>query len=181
METHIMGIDGSATARNRVKSGAMPDWVTKCPYDSEFKSEQGSPQTYLLFDRQIHAELHQTYVHVALRLETMEAVQHYGQWRLQFQPKTQSYTLHLLKIRRGEAEFDQLNLETTHFLQREEGLEQQVIGGWFTVIQVLEDLRSGDVLEWAHTLEATLPILPNSCTSFFELPEGRRSENIISR
>jgi len=45
----------------------------------------------------------------------MEAVQHWSQWRLQFEPKRQLITLHSLKIRRGQNEIDQSNLERRIF------------------------------------------------------------------
>ncbi|HXI73348.1 MAG TPA: DUF3857 domain-containing protein [Verrucomicrobiae bacterium] len=163
--------DPIAPARNRIQTGPVPEWVTECPYDSEFKSGSDNHLTYLLFDRQVHAERRETFVHVAFRLETMEAVQHQSQWRLQYEPRTHSHTLHFLKIRRNGVEIDHLDLKKAHFLQREEGLDRQVIQGWFTLMLVLEDVRPGDILEWAYTLKEDLQILPEFCESFFNLPE----------
>jgi len=107
-----------------------------------------------------------------MRLETMQAVQRESQWRLQFEPRTQSVTLHSLKIRRGETEFDHANWEEFRLLQREEGLEGYVIDGWYTLLLVLEDVRPGDVIESCYTLESQPRLLPQSCASFFSLPQG---------
>jgi hypothetical protein len=56
-------------------------------------------------------------------------------------------------------------------LQREEGLDRLMIHGWFTFLLVLEDVRVGDILEWAVTTETKQQLLPEYYFSFFTLPE----------
>src|ERR1035441_8916915 len=58
------------TAKVRIRMGPVPGWVESCPFRMDFKAKQDGHVTYLLFDRQIHAEFQQTYIHVALRLDT---------------------------------------------------------------------------------------------------------------
>jgi hypothetical protein len=164
--------DAMALARNRVRNGPALDWVRKCSFEAEFKSVNEAPVTYLLFDTQIHAERRESFVHQAVRLETMDAVQHWSQWRLQFEPKTQLITLHALKIRRGDAEIDQSNLQKAHLLQREEGLERFVIHGWFTLLMVLDDVRPGDILEFSYTIETHPRLFPGHGAYFFSLPQA---------
>jgi hypothetical protein len=166
------GIDIIANARGRVRIEPIPYWVREDSYDLQFRSEHDAPITYLFFDTQIHAELRETYIRQAIRLETMEAVQHRSQWRLQFEPKTQLITLHSLRIRRGDAEVNHLNLEKAHFLQREEGLDRFVIHGWFTFLMVVEDVRPGDILEFSYTVKTQPQLLPEHCAYFFSLPQG---------
>jgi transglutaminase-like putative cysteine protease len=162
----------SISAKDCVRMCPHPDWVNPCPFVEDFKSPGGAQITYLLTDNQIHAERHEVFVHQVIRLETMEAVQHWSQWRLQFEPKRQLVSLHSLKIRRNKNEIDQCNLEKAHFLQREEGLERFVIHGWFTLLMVLEDVRPGDILDFAYTIESSSEIFPNHGGHFFTLPQG---------
>ncbi len=166
------GADITPTVKDRVRMGAIPGWVNVCSYTPQFKSEGNAPVTYLLLNTQINADRRELFVHQAIRLETMEAVQHHSQWRLQFEPKTQLITLHSLKIRRGEAENNHLTLEKAHFLQREEGLERFVILGWFTILMILDDVRPGDILEFAYTIETQPRLLPNNSSYFFALPQA---------
>ena len=160
-----------ASARNSIRIGPIPDWVRKCSFDVEFKIDHHNQSTYLLFDRQIHAERHEFFEHTAIRLETLEAVQHQSQWRWQFEPRTQAVTLHFLKIRRNGVEIDHLDFDKGHLLQREEGLDRLMILGWFTFLLVLEDVRVGDILEWAVTTKTNPQLLPDYYFSFFTLPE----------
>jgi hypothetical protein len=163
---------GVVSAQERVRIGPAPAWIVPCAFDLHFKPQQTEHVTYLCVNQQVNAESRQTFVHMALRLETMQAVQRESQWRLQFEPRTQSVTLHSIKIRRGEQGFEHARLEEFRLLQREEGLEGYVIDGWFTLLLVLEDVRPGDVLAWSYTIESQPRLLPENCACFFGSPDG---------
>ena len=149
-QENAAGENSTTSAKSRARNGPVPDWISSCAFDESFKPPNGPQITYLLVDNQIHAERHESFIRQVIRLETMEAVQHWSQWRLQFEPKRQFITLHSLKIRRGQDEIDQSNLEKAHFLQREEGLERFIIHGWFTLLMILEDVRPGDILDFVN-------------------------------
>jgi hypothetical protein len=168
METSKNAIE----ARDNIRKGPVPEWVVECPYDLNYQSAQHSNHlTHLLLERQVQAEQRETYVHVALRLESLEAVQNNSQWRLEFEPQTQTCVLHTLNLRRDGATIDQLHLEKGRYLQREEGLDRLVIDGWLTYLLILEDVRVGDVLEWSYTRRDDPRILPQNCFGFFTLPD----------
>ncbi len=158
------------TARERFGKGPMPAWATACAYQEGFKAKAGAPVTHLLLSRQIHAEEHQSCVQSAIRLETMEAVQHESQWRLQFEPRTQTICLHWVRIRRGTQVFDHTQPERCRVLQREEALEGFVVDGCYTLLLLLEDVRPGDILESAYTVTTQPRLLAGNCWSFFGLP-----------
>jgi len=56
-----------AAARERVRVGAVPDWIVPCPYDADFKEKVRGPVTHLSIEQQVHAEPHQTFTRVAAR------------------------------------------------------------------------------------------------------------------
>src|SRR5580698_2352797 len=103
-ENNVAAVGDLSLARSRVQKGTPPNWVTPTSYDSTFKIGEGPHVTILLFDSQIHAEHQSLFTHQVIRLESMQAVQRWSQWRLQFEPRTQLVTLHSLRIRRGDAE-----------------------------------------------------------------------------
>jgi len=168
----FVNMDVLVDAKNHLRIGPVPDWVVSCPFDAGFKAKETSQATHLFISRQIHAENHQTHYHQAMRLETIQAVQHQSQWQLQFEPRTQLVTLHWIKIRRGDQEFDHTNLGKIRLLQREEGLERFVIHGWCTLLLLLEDVRPGDIIESCYTIETQPRLLPGNCAAFFALPQG---------
>jgi hypothetical protein len=159
-------------ARKHISVGPVPAWVVSCSFDSAFKARETCPVTHLFVSRQIHAGNRQTCYHLAMRLETIQAVQNQSQWQLQFEPRTQSVTLHWIKVRRGNQEFDHTDLAKIRLLQREEGLERFVIHGWCTLLLLLEDVRPGDIVESCYTIETRAALLPGNCAAFFILPQG---------
>ena len=162
--------EASAAPRPGFGAGPVPSWAKVCAYPDDFKGKPGTPITHLLLSRQIHAEKKQTCVQSAVRLETMEAVQHESQWRLQFDPNTQTVCLHWIRIRRGTKIFDHTRPERFRILQREEALEGFIVDGFRTLLMLLEDVRPGDILEAAYTITTEPRLLPENCWSFFGLP-----------
>lgn len=157
-------------ARNRVRVGSVPEWVTPSTYNLEFAAKVRRPVTPLLLERQAHAELREHYFHHALRLETIQAVQDHSQWRVEFTPKMQWVVLHSVKTKRGTVEREHLSLEKIQFLQREAGLEGCVIDGGITLLLLLEDVVVGDVLECSYTITSEPPLLPKNWSVFVNLP-----------
>jgi hypothetical protein len=161
-----------ALARERVQGGPAPTWVKPFPYDAAFEPKIRGPLTYLLIEQQVHAEIRQTFVQTAVRLETMKSVQEQSQWRMIFEPQTQSVVLHSIKIRRGQSETEHLSLDRIKFLQREAGLHGLVIDGWITLLLLLEDVAAGDILEWSYTLTHHPRLLAEFVDCIFALPQG---------
>jgi hypothetical protein len=157
-------------AKDRIRMGPVPGWVDSCPFRIDFKAKQAGHVTYLLLDQQIHAGLRQTYFHVALRLDTMQAVQDESPWQLDFEPRHQQITLHSIKTWRGGAQFDHANLSSARMVDRQAaGSAPQ---DRLALLLMLEDIRPGDVLEWCYTVESRPLLLPEYCASIFTLPAG---------
>jgi hypothetical protein len=163
-------VDALEAARERLQIGPVPDWVVPCDFGADFKPKHPGHTTYLLLSRQLHAEKSLTCVHVAVRLETIQAVERHSQWRLEIQPQTQRITLHWIKVHRNGAEFDQTTVENLRPAQRES--DALASAGKVTLSLLLEDVRPGDILEWCYTIEEQPPILPEVCACFFALPAG---------
>lgn len=136
----------------------------------EFKSKQPGPVTHLLSSKQIHAEKHLAFVHTAIRLETIQAVQNEAQGRIPFEPRTQVLTLHWLKIHRGGTVFDRTALQNLRCVQEES--DGFVSPHHLTVMLLLEDVRPGDVLDLCYTMEDKPLLMSEYCGCFFALPEG---------
>jgi hypothetical protein len=168
--------DTFAAAKAKLGIGPVPDWVFPCQPDYHFTpkptnaSTSPSAATLLLWNVQTNSVRSSHHFHMALRLETMQAVQRESQWRLEFEPRHETVTLHWIKIRRGETDIAHTHLEKFHLLQREAGLEGCVIDGCFTALLLLEDVRPGDVLDWSYTIERRNQLLPGLHFAFFQLP-----------
>jgi len=150
-------------AKERIQTGPLPDWVVPCSFDLDFKPETPGQVTYLLWDKQLHAEKHQEYTHAAVRLETLQAVQRESEWRIDCDPRRQKVTVHWIKIHRGEQQFDQTQLNN---------LRPSAGGGdgCQTLALLLEGVRLGDILEWCYTIEERPVLTAGTCACFFAPP-----------
>jgi hypothetical protein len=169
---------GSAldAAKNHILLGPAPDWMTPCPLRLDFKPKQPGHVTHLLASKQLHADKRQTLVHTAIRLETIQAVQSQAQARVPFDPRTQTLTLHWLRIHRDQTVFDRTALENLRCVQRE--TDGFISPGGLTLVLVLEDVRPGDVLELCYSLEEQPSLLPDHCGCWFALPEAAPLGNL---
>ncbi|MGA2747556.1 MAG: DUF3857 domain-containing protein [Verrucomicrobiota bacterium] len=157
-------------AAEQVHLGPLPAWVVPCSFRSDFKPKQPGHVTFLLSSKQLHAEQHQEFVHAAIRLESIEAVQSQSQWRLEFDPRRQRVILHWIKTHRGVDQFDHTKLEQIRTAQADSGASAH--NGRVTLSLMLEDVRPGDIVEWCYTIDTNPLLLPDQCACLFPLPAG---------
>jgi hypothetical protein len=157
-------------AKERIHLGPVPDWIVPCSFRMDFKPKLPGHVTHLLWSQQLHAEKRRAFVHTAIRLETIQAVQNEAQGRIAFEPRTQSLTLHWLKIHRGTTVFDRTALENLRCVQQQtDGFTSP---NHLTVMLMLEDVRPGDVLDLCYSIEDQPLLMRDGCGCFFALPEG---------
>jgi len=156
--------------QDRLRVGPVPEWAKSCPFQLGFRPNESSHVTYLLFERQIQAELGQTFIHRALRLNTMQGIEEESPWRLDFEALQQRIILHWIKTHRAKAQFDHPTLASARVVNRQPAsfMQESRLG----LVIMLEDLRPGDILEWCYTIESRPLLLPEHCAAIFTLPAG---------
>lgn len=155
---------------SRVEFAPLGAWVDKPVNPELVPAKEGVHLTHLLWERQVEVGTGRSFHATAIRLETDVAVQQESQWRLPFDPRTQRVTLHWLRVVRAGRSVDQLDRARMRLIQRETQLERLVIDGTWTLLTELEDVRPGDVLESAFSVETRHPIRGVGCEVFFEVP-----------
>jgi len=161
--------DFLAAARERLSFSPAPSWVCPCAFRPDFKAKQPGHQTHLLVDKQFHAEKRQTFVHAAVRLETLQAVHRHSQWRLDFEAQSQSVAIHSITTHRGNQRIEHAQLEKFHIVHREAGADHLDIEG-IAAVTLLEDVRPGDILEWSYTLHDESLLLAEDAACMFTTP-----------
>jgi len=158
-----------AAAKESLTFASAPLWKRPCPFREDFKARQPGHQTHLLVDRQVNAEERQTFVHGAIRLETLQGVHRHSQWRLDFDPQCQSVAIHSVKIHRGSLQTEQALADRVHIVNRDAGPDQLDVEG-VAALLILEDVRPGDILEWAYTVHEKSPLLAEFAMAMFTAP-----------
>jgi len=136
----------------------VPEWVERREPDWQFVPPDGHAVAFLLFDVQHHVATQACTTRTVRRLFTLAAVQALAQVELEFDPAAHRLLIHELAVWRAMADgrWEKRSLakrEAFLLRQREQQLEQQMLNGRVSVVALLEDVRVGDAIELASTLE----------------------------
>lgn len=139
-----------------------PRWVLKQEVDfaapGEAVKEQGESSYLLLRDVQRHLGEATEYRHIAFRLLTQEGVQSASTLSFEFDPAYEHLELHQLLVHRDGQPLNRLPQQEVKVFQRETNLEDQLYDGRLTASIILEDVRVGDVIEYAYSRHGENPI-----------------------
>lgn len=153
--------------------GPAPSWVAPLPVDLERKlpNAQLGGELYLLSDVQsrIEATGRVSYFHYASKALDAEGVHSIADMSFVFDPSFEQFTLHALRVWRGGQVSDKLAGAKITVLQRETELEYRIFDGSKTVSVVLDDLRVGDVVEYAYSRRGINPVFGNRVAEGAEL------------
>ncbi len=148
----------------QVRRTPAPAWVERFAPDLAPSTAAGDNRTdgdsvhFLVRDEQIHAAEGTTYRHYALRFLSQDGVQDHSTLSFSFDPAYQDLRLHQLVVHRDGRAIDRLPRQEIKILQREPNLEDQLYDGRSTATLILEDIRVGDVVEYAYSVHGTNPI-----------------------
>lgn len=157
-------------AAQRVTIGPAAEWVKERAVDESFR--QASSYSILLIDRQHHASRGEAYHRILRRMETRQAVQEFGQWKLEFDPATQHVVIHSLVVRRDGKTVDYAKPENLRFMQREGELELLVVSGHITIVVLLEDVRIGDFIDVSYTIRSEPRLFKDRISLISTVPFG---------
>ena len=134
---------------------APSTWISPLPFQRLTRPEDtnsGPGSRLLLRDVQINARARETFQHEARQLLSRAGVQSGSQLAIDFDATRQSLVLHWVRIWRGNIVFNELNLDKVKVIQPERDVERYLFTGEKTALLLLEDVRVGDIVEYACTL-----------------------------
>jgi len=154
---------GGARAADKPVIGPPPDWVK--PNDVSLtppKSAANAPVGVILQDLQIKftPDHEASYWRLVAKVQTPQGLSILGAVNPAWNPDTDTLTIHQVHILRDGKVIDVLaGGKTFAVLRRETKLEQATLDGTLTAALQIEDLRVGDILDIAWTLERADPVL----------------------
>ena len=139
---------------------------------------------YLLLDRQENVAPAAFYRHEVRKITSEAGVQNGAAISVTFDPSYEKLIIHSITGTRDGVSTNRLDREKIQLLRREPELESFVYDGAYTAQCELEDVRVGDVIEFAYTLEGANPIKKGKYSSLFatdwRLPARRAIARVIA-
>jgi hypothetical protein len=137
--------------------GAVPEWVLRATVqEGPLGTSAAAPIRNLLLDYQISllGSTPQLYIHQALAVQTVGAVEKAASIPITFSPDSQRLTVHALSVLRAGRHIDKLPTARVELLRRETGRESVPYDGVATAAFLLDDVRVEDIVEVEYTLSS---------------------------
>ncbi|HSI47811.1 MAG TPA: DUF3857 domain-containing protein [Ideonella sp.] len=138
---------------------------------------------YLLVDDQtrVGADGRTDYRHLASKATSERGLEDIARVSVTFDPSFQTLALHTLKVHRDGRVQDRLPKAQVQLLQRETELEARVYDGSKTANIVLDDVRVGDVVEYAYSLRGNNPVFQQRTFGWLDMQWGSAVAQVEQR
>jgi transglutaminase-like putative cysteine protease len=129
---------------------------------------------YLLDDRQARVtdQGTQYYFHLVEQVASAAAVEQVAQLQLDFEPSYQSLVIHHINIIRAGQTINALHPAEIKIIQKEDELDERLFDGTFSAVVFLNDVRPGDVIDYAFSVNGDNPVLAGHYADNFTLARG---------
>lgn len=156
------------------RTGPQPTWVVEPPPPRDGAARApatGAARRELLIDVQTNYALPkpQTFFRHRAVASDASTLGQVSQPTITFNPAFQSVVIHGASVQRDGRRLDRLRDARIELMRREQRLEQQVIDGSETLLVVLTDVRVGEPVELAYTVEGENPIYEGRISTGMQL------------
>ncbi len=169
---------------SKISYPPVPAWVQPvewAPVTNWLHNAKSESTRYLLYEEQDRPKSFVDFERVVLLMENENGVQDSGSLNFSFDPDFQELWLHRVVIHRDGKVIDRLNPSKIRVIQPERGLDGHTFTGRQTAVLFVEDLRVGDVLEYAYTIRGANPVLGGHYSNRFTTQFGTPVERELFR
>ena len=136
-------------------------WVTPHFFERQAlmaRPDNGADQHWLLLECEINAATNETFNHCIRQIVTVAGVQNGSDIKIDFNPTYQTLTMHWARLWRGTNYFNRLDLEKIRVMRQERDLDDQILNGEQTAMLVMDDVRVGDIVDYAYSIKGVNPV-----------------------
>lgn len=141
--------------------GPVPHWVVLQPMPETVPVDPATLMGgfhYLLIEDQRHIPREQTFRHFAIHITTGDGVQNMSDIDVNYDPTYQTLQFHIVRLHQGGKIINNLSDHEIKTFQRESGMDRHLYDGSLTAVINQENVRIGDIVEYAYTITGYNPI-----------------------
>jgi arylamine N-acetyltransferase len=143
--------------------------------------ESGADEHWLLSECQINASENETFHHMVWQILNVSAVEGGSKLTIDFNPDYQSLTLHWARIWRGPEHLERLDTNAVKIIQREQELDDDILNGEQSALLVMDDVRVGDIIDYAYSIKGSNPVLGDRFFSAVPIQTDQPVERFFTR
>ncbi len=143
--------------------------------------DSGADEHVLLLERQINAVQNETFVHSMRQILTLAGVQKEANLTIAYNPGYESLTLHWVRLWRSGQHLERLDTNQIKVVQPEREMNEFILNGEKSAILVLEDVRVGDVLDYAYSVKGANPVFGGHFSAEIPVQLEQPAERLLTR
>jgi hypothetical protein len=152
---------------------ATPAWVRRVEVAAEAGAQGAGGAAFLLYDSQYRVTAGRTerYYRRVRRVASAAELESAANIELGFEPSYQELVIHHIRVVRDGRAIDALRPREIRVVQKEEELSSRLYNGELTALAFLDDVRVGDVIDYAYSVNGDNPVLGGRFAEVFYLSE----------
>jgi transglutaminase-like putative cysteine protease len=176
----------AAEVTTEIKPAIAPpsSWVKPQFFDRQSvlsRPEASIDQHWLLLERQINAATNETFFHYVRQILTVAGVQSGSDLKIDFNPSYQTLTLHWARLWRGTNHLERLDAGKVRVVRQERDLEDQILNGEQTAMLVMDDVRVGDIVDYAYSIKGVNPVFNGKFSTAVDVQLEEPVERLFTR
>ena len=180
----IISHAADAPAQPKPAAGPPSAWVKPQFFDRQALAtdiDPGADQHWLLLERQVNAASNETFVHCIRQIRTVAGVQNGSDLKIDFNPGYQTLTMNWARLWRGANFINQLDTNKISLVRQERDLDEQLVNGEQTAMLVFEDVRVGDIVDYAYSVKGENPVFNGKFSTMFGVQMDEQVERLLNR
>lgn len=182
----LLSANGIVFGKGSFTIKPSPKWVRTVVPAEDPKTAAvppGSSSSQLLDDEQtkVGNGTVERYYHMVRRVDSTSGLDDLSQLRFYFEPSYQQLAIHFVRIQRGAQIIDALRPGEIKTIQQEDELDQQLYNGSLATLIFVNDLRVGDVVDYAYSITGENPVLGGRFTDTLYLADSSPIQELFLR
>lgn len=174
------------TLSSQVLKENTPNWVDFIDYaDNEINKDDVSKGSFiLLFDSQVNASKKVAYSRLVTKITDNVGIQNASTINVTYDPTYQSLKFHNIKVIRDGQVIDKLIVSNFQVMRRELNAEIYLYDGSLSAVMNISDVRTGDIIDYAYSIEGFNPLSKKFSGSFYLNdvdPIGKINVSVLSK
>jgi hypothetical protein len=133
----------------------------------------------LVNDHQVQGDTR--FYRIARKVLSPSGVQNASELELDFDPSFERLVIHHVDVVRGNLRIDSLEPDEIRVIEKEDDSDSRIYDGQRTALLFIKDVRPGDIIDYAWSVEGDNPLLNGRYTDEYDLSSGVPTRRIRHR
>lgn len=180
----LVTVSGRAADSSPVNYAPPDSWVKPQFFSRESNADlpvAGADEHLLLQEQQFNALQNESFYHTDRQILTVAGVQDGSTVKIDFNPNYQSLAIHWIRIWRGGEHQDRLDTNKVEIVQQEKDMDEYMLNGEKSFILVLDDVRVGDIIDYAYTVKGENPVFDSHFSYIVPVQTDQAADRMLTR